>query len=67
MQVDQSGFRSQAIIVATTLLDAGEVTASDLAELYSGYSTPSQLTASQIDPIGLNHAKESAGQRNTIA
>ena len=33
VQVEQPGFRSQTIIVATTLLDAGEVTASDLAEL----------------------------------
>jgi hypothetical protein len=34
VQVEQPGFRSQTIIVATTLLDAEEVTASDLAELY---------------------------------
>jgi len=32
--VEQPGFRSQTVIVATTLLDAEEVTASDLAELY---------------------------------
>ena len=34
VQVQQPGFRSQAIIVITTLLDAAEVTASDLAGLY---------------------------------
>ena len=34
MQVDQPGFRSRTIIVVTTLLDAEEVTATDLAELY---------------------------------
>ena len=32
--VEQPGFRSRTIIVATTMLDAGEVTANDLAELY---------------------------------
>ncbi len=34
VQVEQPGFRSTTIIVVTTLLDAHEVTASDLAELY---------------------------------
>ncbi len=34
VQVEQPGFRSRNIIVVTTLLDADEVTASDLAELY---------------------------------
>lgn len=34
VQVQQPGFRSQNIIVVTTLLDAEEVTASDLADLY---------------------------------
>jgi hypothetical protein len=34
VQVQQPGFRSQNIIVVTTLLDAAEVTASDLADLY---------------------------------
>ena len=34
VQVQQPGFRSQNIIVVTTLLDAEEVTASDLAGLY---------------------------------
>ena len=34
VQVQQPGFRSRTIIVVTTLLDAEEVTASDLAELY---------------------------------
>jgi len=34
VQVEQPGFRSTSIIVVTTLLDADEVTASDLAELY---------------------------------
>jgi hypothetical protein len=34
VQVQQSGFRSRTIIVVTTLLDAEEVTASDLADLY---------------------------------
>ncbi len=34
VQVLQPGFRSQNIIVVTTLLDAVEVTASDLADLY---------------------------------
>jgi hypothetical protein len=32
--VEQPGFRSQNVIVATTLLDAEEVSVSDLAELY---------------------------------
>ncbi len=34
IQVEQPGFRSRAIIVVTTLVDAAEVTASDLAALY---------------------------------
>ena len=34
VQVEQPGFRSRNIIVVTTLLDAEDVTASDLAELY---------------------------------
>ena len=34
MRVQQPGFRSRSMIVVTTLLDAEEVTASDLAELY---------------------------------
>jgi hypothetical protein len=34
VQVEQPGFRTRTIIVVTTLLDADEVTASDLAELY---------------------------------
>jgi Transposase DDE domain len=34
VQVQQPGFRSRNIIVVTTLLDAEEVTASDLADLY---------------------------------
>jgi hypothetical protein len=34
VQVQQPGFRSKTIIIVTTLLDAEEVTASDLAELY---------------------------------
>ena len=34
VQVQQPGFRSRNMIVVTTLLDAEEVTASDLAELY---------------------------------
>jgi IS4 transposase len=34
VRVEQPGFRCQTIIVATTLLDADEVPASDLAELY---------------------------------
>lgn len=34
VEVQQPGFRSQNIIVVTTLLDAKEVTATDLAELY---------------------------------
>jgi hypothetical protein len=34
VQVEQPGFRSRNIIVVTTLLDAEEITASDLAELY---------------------------------
>jgi hypothetical protein len=34
VQVQQPGFRSQNIIVVTTLLDPEEVTASDLADLY---------------------------------
>ncbi len=34
VQVEQPGFRSRTIIVVTTLLDAEDVTAIDLAELY---------------------------------
>ena len=34
VQVEQPGFRTRNIVVVTTLLDAEEVTASDLAELY---------------------------------
>ena len=34
VRVEQPGFRCRAIIVATTLLDADEIPASDLAELY---------------------------------
>jgi hypothetical protein len=34
VQVEQRGFRSRTIFVATTLLDAEGITASDLAELY---------------------------------
>lgn len=34
VKVEQRGFRSRTIVVATTLLDADQVTASDLAELY---------------------------------
>jgi hypothetical protein len=34
VRVEQPGFRCRAIIVATTLLDADEVPASDLADLY---------------------------------
>jgi hypothetical protein len=34
VQVQQPGFRSRSMIVVSTLLDAKEVTASDLAELY---------------------------------
>lgn len=34
VQVEQPGFRSTAIIIATTLLDAEEITKDDLAELY---------------------------------
>jgi IS4 transposase len=34
VQVEQPGFRTRTIVVVTTLLDAEEVTASDLAELY---------------------------------
>jgi hypothetical protein len=34
VQVEQPGFRSRTIIVVTTLLDAEDVTASDLAEIY---------------------------------
>ncbi len=34
VHVEQPGFRTRTIIVVTTLLDAEEVTASDLAELY---------------------------------
>jgi hypothetical protein len=34
VQVEQPGFRARAIIVATTLLDAEEITRSDLGQLY---------------------------------
>ena len=34
VQINQPGFRTRTIIVVTTLLDADEVSASDLAELY---------------------------------
>lgn len=34
VQVEQPGFRTQTIIVATTLLDAEEISKSDLAQLY---------------------------------
>jgi len=34
VQVEQPGFRSRTIIIATTLLDAEEITKDDLAELY---------------------------------
>jgi len=34
VQVEQPGFRSRTIIVVTTLLDADDVTANDIAELY---------------------------------
>lgn len=34
VRVEQAGFRTRTIIVVTTLLDADEVTSSDLAELY---------------------------------
>ncbi len=34
VQVEQPGFRSRTIIVVTTLLDATDITASDLAEIY---------------------------------
>ena len=34
VQVEQPGFRSRTIIVATTLLDAEEITAIDLAQVY---------------------------------
>lgn len=34
VHVEQAGFRSRTIVVVTTLLDAEEITASDLAELY---------------------------------
>jgi Transposase DDE domain len=34
--VEQPGFRSRKMIIVTTLLDAEEVTASDLADLYRG-------------------------------
>jgi len=34
VQVEQPGFRSQTIIIATTLLDVEEITKDDLAELY---------------------------------
>jgi IS4 transposase len=34
VQIEQPGFRTRTIIVVTTLLDAEEVTANDLAELY---------------------------------
>jgi hypothetical protein len=34
VRVEQAGFRSRAIVVVTTLLDAGAFTSNDLAELY---------------------------------
>jgi hypothetical protein len=34
VRVEQAGFRSQTIIIATTLLDANEITKNDLAQLY---------------------------------
>jgi hypothetical protein len=34
VQVEQAGFRSRTIIVVTTLLDAGEITRGDLAQVY---------------------------------
>jgi hypothetical protein len=34
VQVEQAGFRSRSIIVVTTLLDAEEITKSDLAQVY---------------------------------
>lgn len=34
VQVEQPGFRSQTIVIATTLLDANEFTQDDLAQLY---------------------------------
>jgi IS4 transposase len=34
VRVEQPGFRSRTLIIATTLLDAEEVTKSDLANLY---------------------------------
>src|SRR5262249_5332549 len=34
VQVEQAGFRTQTIIVATTMLDAQEITKSDLAQVY---------------------------------
>ena len=34
VDIEQPGFRTRSIVVVTTLLDAEEVTASDLAELY---------------------------------
>ena len=34
MRVEQAGFRTQTIIVVTTLLDAEEITRDDLAQLY---------------------------------
>ena len=34
MHVEQPGFRTQTIIIVTTLLDAEEITKTDLAELY---------------------------------
>jgi Transposase DDE domain len=34
VRVEQAGFRSQTIVVATTLLDADEITRDDLAQLY---------------------------------
>jgi hypothetical protein len=34
VRVEQAGFRSRTIVVVTTLLEAGEVTAGDLAQLY---------------------------------
>jgi hypothetical protein len=36
VRVEQAGFRTQTIIVVTTLLDAEEITKDDLAQLYHG-------------------------------
>jgi hypothetical protein len=34
VRVEQAGFRSRSVVVVTTLLDAGEITKDDLAQLY---------------------------------